>query len=85
MISTAPSASSAAGYLQAEAQINNSWMNMLEPTSYDMSTAMVQVDMSNNDARWEIPEVDMMSSPQLDLSTLSLDDPQLLPLDDIFL
>jgi hypothetical protein len=85
MISTAPSASSAAGYLQAEAQINNSWMNMLEPTSYDMSTAMVQVDMSNNDARWEIPEVDMMSSPQLDLITLSLDDPQLLLLDDIFL
>ncbi len=85
MISTAPSASSAAGYLQAEAQINNPWMNMIEPTSYDMSTAMVQVDMSNNDARWEIPEVDMMSSPQLDLITLSLDDPQLLLLDDIFL
>jgi hypothetical protein len=85
MISTAPSASSAAGYLQAEAQINNSWMNMLEPTSYDMSTEMVQVDMSNNDARWEIPEVDMMSSPQLDLITLSLDDPQLPLLDDIFL
>ncbi len=85
MISTTPSAPSAAGYLQAEAQINNSWMNMLEPASYDMSTAMVQVDMSNNDARWEIPEVDMMSSPQLDLITLSLDDPQLLMLDDIFL